>query len=312
VIERLPSALLIAGASAASYWLAHTYEAAYLGYFGFPASLVRVGTTTTIIAAGAALSVCWFAFTIAVPVAEVFRRWELDTNTMLFVTVTLFRAFASLFIDPSDWHVWLQQAGIIVGLFVLFGLAHRVEKWAEKRAAAREKKAASNSQANTTDTSAARAPPTPAPVAVQQQAADPPSVPAHVASRPVARLLMPWIGREGLLLIFVLFQANAVARDAGTAEARKATRFFTFATTRTNVVLRAYDDLLVAAPLDRERHEVANEVVLFPAAKQAEIALRWDTVGPLKPADQKRVHTEGERVAAAHAAPHPCLSCHEG
>jgi hypothetical protein len=318
LIERLPSALLIAGASAASYWLAHLYESAFLGYFGFPTSLVRVSTNTTIVAAGAALSVIWFAFTLAVPVAEFFRRWDLDRNMMLYVSVTLFRAFASLFIDASDWHVWLEQGAIIVGLFVFFWGVHRIGKWAEKKTADKARQAAAQTQAGsgqpaTAEPARAQASMSAPAATAQPQTSEAPPVPPQVASASVARVLMPWIGREGLLLVFVLFQAKQVAVDAGRAEARKAEMFFTFAaSSRPYVALRVYDDVLVSAPLDRLRHTVSSDILLVPAGKQAELAMRWEKVGPLEHADEQKTNGHPMSAELASRRSFPCLSCHAG
>ncbi len=315
LIERLPSALVIAGASAASYWLAHVYESAYLGYFRFPASLVRVSTNTTILAAGAVLSVVWGAFTLAAIVADLLRRWQLDTEVLVYVMVTLFRGFAGLYISARDWHAWALHLGIVAALLVVLFF---VKRW-EKRQAQRQSEQPAATQQQTQVPSQIP-PPSAAPV------------PTSIAVPAVARLLLPWIGREGLVFVFVLFLAQGVARDAGRAAARDASEFFTLERPGEYVVLRAYDDVLVAAPLDRARHRVGSKVLLVPVAKQGEVGLRWEALGHLHRELEDASPPEGAASVAAGSAGtqgapalttgmasalsrengRACLSCHPG
>jgi hypothetical protein len=293
-LERLPSALVIAGATAASYWLAHVYEAAFLGYFGLPASLVRVSTNTTLVAAGAALSAVWFAFTMAAIFADLLRRWSPDSELFMYLAVALFRLSAALFISFRDWRRWAWEAGGLAVMVLVMWLLRRRER---RRLPAPQ--------------------PEQAPAPEQPPRADD-SVPVAIASPGVTRLLLPWVGREGLVVIFVLFLAQGVARDAGRAAAQEATDFFTFEKAGSYVVIRAYDDLLVAASLDREHGAVGPEVILLPVAEQAKLSLRWRSTGLLhrSPQDASAPSVAPRPGSATDTAPSSqisaCGSCHPG
>jgi hypothetical protein len=292
--SQLPSALVIAGASAASYWLAHVYESAYLAYFGLPASLVHVSTNTTIIAAGATLSVMWGAFTAAAIVSTWFSGLGLGPDLYAVVAVMVFRGFASMYTSFRDWQSWVWNIGAAAVVVVIALVMRYVEK---RRAASGQ------------------------PIEPASREGTPSSpVPTTFASPAVVRLLLPWLGREGLVLCFVLFQAQGVAREAGHAAARDAAKFFTFDREGPNVVLRAYDDVLVAAPFDSQRHVVHEDVLLVPVAKQEAIGLRWESVGPLHREPRAASTSAGSATAAANAPAQgaatsrtgaaQCLSCH--
>jgi hypothetical protein len=300
LIERLPSAMLIAAASAASYWLAHAYETAFLGYFGLPASLVRVSTNTTILAAGAVLSVVWAAFTAAAIVGEWLRALKLDNELLVACVVMLFRGVAGLYISFRDWNTWAWQLG---GVAVLLLGVWGGRAWIKRRAKRNPGQGQSTVQAS------------------KEAGTGELPVPATVISPGVARALVPWIGREGVMLVVVLFLAQGVAQDAGRAAAKNGSAFFTLLRHVPYVVLRAYDDELIAVSLDRERKCVGRDVLLVPVSKQGEINLRWEVVGPLhRLADDTSAPTAAPAVAQGseptgdHSARPslPCQSCHAG
>jgi Ca2+/Na+ antiporter len=307
VVERFPAALVIAGGTAVGYWLAHVYEAAYLDYFGLPASLVRVSTNTTIVAAGAALSVAWFALGFAIVASSLFRNWRFDGDLFVYLTAGFFRFFAALLISVSDWKTWGLELGTVTFLIVMVFLFRR---WKKNRETKQQPEGAKEAS----------------PQIQTALPEPPPPVPMPVAAPAVARALMPWIGREGLVIVYCLFLARGVARDAGAAAAREGSDFLTFTRGASSyVVLRTYDDVLVAAPVDRRRLAVKNELLLLPIAKQEQIALRWEALGSLH-REQQSAGTSPQGSDAATLEPRAavrnvveyrdgasrCLPCHPG
>jgi hypothetical protein len=255
-MERLPSTLLIAGATAASYWLAHVYESAYLGFFGVPSSFVHVSTNTILVAGGAILSVMWGAFTMASLISNWFSGVLGDTTAAFLWALILFRGFAAAIISFKDWRGWAIHLGAAAVLLVLIYLGNRlVRRWV----------------------AAGKIPPPQPQADIGGEAAIPPwlIVPS------VARALAPWIGKEGLVIMWVMFLAQGVAHDAGAARAQGETEFLMLNRAEPFVVLRAYDDLLIAAPLERRNNSVGRELVLVSPAKDGSVELRREAVGVL-------------------------------
>ncbi len=260
-VKTFPPTLVIAGATAAGYWLAHTYESAYLRYFHLPESLVRVGLNTTILATGTLVSAAWAAFGVAVIVFDALKGRFAEYHEVLFLlAVTVFNLVARLTLFGSLWKEWAPILGVLAVAVAVLILARRFSR---KRALATQQAAPESAPAP------GGAPTVP--------------VPATVANPSVARVLLPWIGREGLIIIYVLFLARSLAQDAGRAAAEQASEFLTLRDQGAWVVLRAYDEVLVAASYDPAAHTVGPGVMLVSPAKTGTVALKRETLGRLHP-----------------------------
>lgn len=253
-----PPALVVAGAGAAGYWLAHVYEASFLAHFGLPGSLVRVSTNTTLVAAGATLSTVWGAFLTAVLVPQLLGRGSLAAfSSGIFILSTMaFRLSVGVHLFGRAWREWLPW---LVGFLVSLVIMVLVARWKARPAAPSAGGTAAEPEPNA-------------------------DLVYAVATPGVVSALAPWIGREGLLLLWALFLAQDVARDAGRAKAEQQSEFM-IADGR--VVLRAYDDLLIAAPFNRATREIGEEYVLIGTGGRGTTTVRRETVGPLRLAESK-------------------------
>jgi hypothetical protein len=237
--------MLVAGVTAAAYGLASTYEAAYLSYFGAPPMLARVGLTTTVFTAVSILGAGW----IAVAFWALNRREDLEDDYRVRVShMVLSVAGAAYIVEFYLYgiHHWREW----LPLFVFMVLSERALNYF--RWSARKRKAQ--------------------------------GLPPRTGGDGfIIRALSPWLGDEVVMLLGLLFLANVIAQSAGRAAALRQDEFLTMASPDA-VVLRTYDDLVVAAHLDRKTLTVGPEYFDLSTSRSGPVTFQREKLGPLRAA----------------------------
>jgi hypothetical protein len=242
-IYRFPAPLLIAGASAAGYWLAHAYESAYLAHFGLSNGLVRVGLNSAIIATGALLSVAVGAlFSTAMITAGL----EKDGVGYNIEVITMVGVFFLLVYDrmarPGLWRSVLHLTIAAAAVLLTRVGVRAYREWATKR---KKPDAAGRGWVN-----------------------------------PFQSIVVPWIGWEAFTIAWLLSLAHTLAGIVGTEAARRETRFLTVQDPAGFVILRTYDEALIAASLNREAHTVGPGVAIL-SPRSGVLVAKYEEVGPL-------------------------------
>jgi len=272
ILMRIPSAVALAVVSAGAYFVAHRYEAAYLKHFGLPASLVRVGLNTVIVAAGSMLS--------AARIALLFWSFERDEQRERDDFADSARMLLSLFGMIFVVNLWLyrlrwREWALWFVLVFVTNVVVNILRWRTKR---------------------------------RERAGLPLRA---LRDGRLRRALAPWIGGEALTLIMILFTGALLATSAGRAEAINQEEFLTVSQPADMVVIRAYDDVLIAAYLDRQHHEVGPDFALFSRTAAQLAHLRQERLGPLSavlvshptPAPSSPATAPGTGPGKHHGAP---------
>lgn len=240
VLYRIPSALVVPALGAAGYALAHAFESAYLAYFGLPDSLVRVSINSVIVATGSLLSVVVTAFYLTFAVASGLRNEKGEYGGKPEVLAALL-VFVVFVLDTLFMPSWKVRLGYMSAIAVSALVIGRAARNWRERASQR-------------------------------------TAPSSSFGNPVNPLL-PWIGWDLVLFTGLLFAAHGMASLVGSAHARRETRFLTLNDPSGFVVLRVYDDSVIAVSLDRTNHSVGPDIkILRPEG----LAAKREVLGPLK------------------------------
>lgn len=247
VVHRIQPVLLVAGATAASYWFAYNYQVAYLQHFGLPAALAKVSVTSSVIAGSALVAAAW----VGLLYWALLRRTDLENDRQVQYASIAVSCTSFMFIT----HFWLYVGVKWWPQLISLGLTFLAETWlmlARRRARNRQEQGL---------------PPIP------------------LRDGPLRTALEPYVDVDVVILAAsAVLMGTSLSFSAGQVEALKQVEFLTLVEPDGFIVVRAYDDVFVAAKLNRERAKVGPEYVVLPINKGGAVRMHRERLGRLEAA----------------------------
>lgn len=252
----LTEGVLIALASAFVYLITYAYEAGYCSHFDIPRTFISLNITTILVAAASVGTVIFssmhlLGFSVPLLKAGVNPSEKQEPFRMLFLLNGMF-LIAGIFLLKSydfSWQgFWIFLATVFFFNLVQFGpglVAHR------KKESLGERFKAINQDRDVFD---------------------------------IWEFLIEKLGRDKLIFIFWLAMSFMVAYFIGNGEANRQKEFLTLKAPESYVLLRNYGDLIIAAPIDRNKRLVEKEFLMLRASSIDSLELVLERIGPLEAA----------------------------
>ncbi len=253
---RITEGILLALASALSYFLVFYYEKGYAQYFDIPVSFIQVSFIDVIVFASIVLGAIWLftvfmnPFVIAiqtVKVHPVIRAALLRLLPLIVFFVIVFFLFGY-----SNRKYWGGALAVVIFIalleFVMPLLSRRnVSGYVNKL--------------------------------VAQEEFDQEFDESHPD---IFGLIKRHYGWRLLLIILGVFLSTVLAEQAGLARAVNQSKFLVLDTSPEMVVLRVYGDRMIAAPFNRKTQEVESKFVIKVLGEDNNLVISPEDVGSLK------------------------------
>lgn len=251
----LTEGIVIALGSAYIYLVTFFYELGYCTHFGIPPAFISPNLTTILVAAAGIgglvfSSLQFLGFSVPLIRAATnpsdsqrpFRQFFATNAMLLILGILLWRAYG------LSWKGFLMFSVLALLLnFMFFGIGLIVHR---KSKSLREKfEAMSKGEPDAFD---------------------------------IWGLLIEKIGRGGVGLILVLVITTGLAYLIGNGEAVRQEKFLFLKEPSDYALLRTYGDLMIAAPVDRNKKLVGHDLLLLRAPSKDKIEFRTEIVGPLE------------------------------
>lgn len=270
----LTDGFAIAVATAFAYFLSFVYELGYCSRFAIPAALISPNTSTILVMAAAVGSVFISTANFLGFTTPLFRKakkeggnptWSLLGYTAIAIILSqaIYKYTFRQFFVTLGWLLALLLALVILSGFYAVAVTFWQRFRNKKRLAARSKNLSQTGAEQNT--------------ALIKQKPEPSENISYSLDEFFENWMPPKLARLTLLVLMLLF----VAWILGDGNASTQQKFLTMRDAPNSVVLRIYGDLMIVASVDRETHEVSEDLSLVWISEKKQLNFVNENVGPL-------------------------------